>query len=96
MSVFGSTLENQADELPNYVLDYLKADDFRILREFRGKPRLTTHLTTIIANQVIDLIRGKKAEIEQKSGPMGWLMSPSAFVRRSTVAATPPTKLIVS
>lgn len=56
----GLDLENQTDELLNEVLDRLRADDFRALREFRGKAKLTTYITTIVANLIIDLVRQKK------------------------------------
>ncbi|BCG47820.1 hypothetical protein GEOBRER4_n2669 [Citrifermentans bremense] len=56
----GLDLENQSDELLNEVLDRLREDDFKALREFKGKAKLTTYLTTIVANLVIDLVRQKK------------------------------------
>jgi len=56
----GLDLENQTDELLNEVLDRLRGDDFKALREFRGKAKLTTYLTTIVANLIIDLVRQKK------------------------------------
>jgi len=56
----GLDLENQTDELLNEVLDRLRLDDFRALREFRGKAKLTTYITTIVANLIIDLVRQKK------------------------------------
>lgn len=56
----GLDLDNQSDELLNEVLDRLREDDFKALREFKGKAKLTTYLTTIVANLVIDLVRQKK------------------------------------
>lgn len=53
-------LDNEADELLNELLDHLREDDFRALREFRGKAKLTTYITTIISNLIIDLVRQKK------------------------------------
>lgn len=53
-------LANEADELLNEVVDRLKADDFKALREFKGKSKLTTYITTIITNLVIDIVRRKK------------------------------------
>jgi len=58
--VGGLDVENQTDELLNEVLDRLRADDFKALRDFKGKAKLTTYLTTIVANLVIDLVRRKK------------------------------------
>jgi hypothetical protein len=56
----GIILDNQADELLNEVLDRLKADNFKALREFKGRAKLTTYITTIISNLIIDLARQKK------------------------------------
>lgn len=56
----GISLDNEADELLNEVLDRLKADDFKAIREFRGKAKLTTYITTIISNLVVDIVRQKK------------------------------------
>lgn len=53
-------LDNEADELLNEVLDRLRADNFKALRQFRGKAKLTTYLTTIISNLIIDIARQKK------------------------------------
>jgi RNA polymerase sigma factor (sigma-70 family) len=53
-------IDNEADELLNGVLDHLRADDFRALREFRGNAKLTTYITTIISNLIVDLVRQKK------------------------------------
>ena len=61
-----SCIDNDGDELINEVLDRLKADDYRVLREFHGKAKLTTYLTTIIANMVVDLLRMKKGRSRAK------------------------------
>lgn len=53
-------LDNEADELLNELLDHLRDDDFRALREFRGKAKLTTYLSTIISNLIVDLVRRRK------------------------------------
>ena len=58
--------ENEADELLNELLDHLKADDYRVLRQFQGKAKLTTYLTTAISNLVIDLVRKKKGRSRAK------------------------------
>jgi RNA polymerase sigma factor (sigma-70 family) len=52
--------DNEADELLNEVLDRLRIDNFRALREFKGKSKITTYLTTIISNLIIDIVRKKK------------------------------------
>jgi RNA polymerase sigma factor (sigma-70 family) len=48
------------------VLDHLKADDYRVLRQFQGKAKLTTYLTTAVSNLVIDLVRKKKGRSRAK------------------------------
>lgn len=54
------SLENEADELLNQVLDRLREDDFKALRDFKGSAKITTYLTTIVSNLVVDLVRQKK------------------------------------
>lgn len=51
------SIENEADKLFNRVLDKLSENDFRILRKFEGRSKITTYLTTIIARMGIDMIR---------------------------------------
>lgn len=53
-------IDNEADYLLTEVLDHLKAEDYKVLRDFRGSARLTTYLTTVIANLVVDLVRKRK------------------------------------
>lgn len=55
-----SDVDNEADHLLTEVLDHLKADNFKVLREFRGNSKLTTYLTTVISNLVVDIIRNRK------------------------------------
>lgn len=66
-------LDNEADELLNELLDHLREDDFRALREFRGKAKLTTYITTIISNLIIDLMRQKKgrSRARERASRMG-------------------------
>jgi RNA polymerase sigma factor (sigma-70 family) len=61
-----AAIGNDTDELLNEVLNHLKADDFRVLRQFQGKSKLSTYLTTIIANLVVDLVRKKKGRCRAK------------------------------
>lgn len=68
-------VENEADLLLTEVIDHLKADDFKVLREFRGKSKLTTYLTAVISNLVVDIIRARKgrsraAERAKELGPI--------------------------
>ncbi len=58
--------ENEALELSNRVLDQLTKNDFRVMKRFQKKSRLSTYLSTIIANQAIDLIRKKRGRNREK------------------------------
>lgn len=60
------SLENDADELLNELLDRLSADNFRALREFKGTAKITTYLTTIISNLIVDIMRSKKGRSRAK------------------------------
>ena len=57
---FGSDVDNEADYLLTEVIDHLKADDFKVLRDFRGDAKITTYLTSVISNFVVDIIRTRK------------------------------------
>ncbi len=59
-------IENEALELSNRVLDLLKKNDFRILRDFQEKCKLTTYLCAIISRQAIDMIRRKLGRSREK------------------------------
>jgi len=68
-------VDNEADHLLSEVLDHLKADNFKVLREFRGNSKLTTYLTAVISNLVVDIIRTRKgrsraAERARELGPV--------------------------
>jgi RNA polymerase sigma factor (sigma-70 family) len=52
--------DNEADHLVTEVIDHLKADNYKVLREFRGSAKLSTYLTTVISNLVVDIIRARK------------------------------------
>lgn len=69
----GSSIDNDVDELLNELLDHLRRDDFRALREFRGIAKLTTYITTIISNLIVDLVRQKKgrSRARERAGRMG-------------------------
>ena len=47
------------DDLFVQVVDHLKEDDFRCLRNFQGRSSLTTYLTSIISRFVVDVVRGR-------------------------------------
>lgn len=72
-------IENEALELSNKVLDTLKRDDYRVLRQFKGDAKLSTYITTIIARQAVDLVRKKlgrsrEKERAQKFGKTGMII----------------------
>lgn len=48
------------------VLDHLKEDDFRRLREFKGRCSITTYLTSIISRFVVDIIRSRSGRSRAK------------------------------
>ena len=60
-------LENDALKLFNTVLDKLRENNYKILRNFKGKAKLTTYLTTIISYQAIDLIRQRRGRDQKKA-----------------------------
>lgn len=69
-------IENEALELSNLVLDKLEADEYKILKQFQGKSKLTTYLTAIISRQAVDMLRQKHGRNRQKEragalGPLG-------------------------
>ena len=59
-------LENEVLELSGRVLDQLTKNNYQVLHQFKSKSKFTTYLTTIIANQSIDLIRKKKGRSREK------------------------------
>ena len=49
--------ENDQNESYVFILDSLKADDFRRLRAFKGKSKLTTYLYSLVNSLIIDFRR---------------------------------------
>jgi RNA polymerase sigma factor (sigma-70 family) len=79
-------VDNDSDELLTELLDHLKADDYRVLRAFKGTAKITTYITTVIANLVIDLVRKKKGRSRAKErsrefGTLGERLYELVFVR---------------
>lgn len=62
----GIKLENEALELSNLILDKLRENNYKILKNFKGKSKLSTYLTVIIANQIVDTIRKKRGRSREK------------------------------
>jgi len=59
-------LENRALELTNSVLDTLRRDDYKILKVFGGRAKITTYLATIISRQFVDIVRKKFGRSREK------------------------------
>jgi hypothetical protein len=84
---FVSSDEIDPDTLVNEVIDRLRADNYKVLREFRGHSELTTYIGTIISNLVVDLIRKQKGRSRTKErakamGPIGDRLYELVFEKR--------------
>jgi len=55
--------EIAAEELLNDLIDKLRKDDFKALREYTGKSGITTYLTTIVVNLARDRYRSATGRI---------------------------------
>lgn len=64
-----------ADDLFVQVLDHLKQDDFRRLRDFQGRSSLTTYLTSIISRFVVDVVRSRsgRSRAKERGAKLGML-----------------------
>ena len=60
------SIENEALELNNHVLDILQRDNYRVLKEFKGDARITTYITAIISRHAVDMIRKKLGRSRDK------------------------------
>ena len=83
-------IENRFLELSNAILDNLKKDDYKILRNFNGKSKITTYLTTIISRQFVDIIRKKMGRNREKErakefGELGLRVYNSVFIDKATI-----------
>jgi len=58
--------ENEAEALANEVIERLSADNFKALRGFKGNAKITTYITAVIANIIIDTIRKRKGRSRAK------------------------------
>ena len=84
-------IDNEADLLLTEVLDHLKADDYKVLRDFRGDSKLTTYLTTVISNLIVDVVRKRKGrsrsgERAMELGPLAVRLHELVHVRGYTLA----------
>ena len=71
-----SSDEVDSESLVNDVIDRLRADNYKVLRDFKGHSKLTTYIGTIISNLIVDLIRKQKGrnrarERARAIGPIG-------------------------
>jgi hypothetical protein len=78
--------EIEPDTLFNEVLDRLKEDDFRVLKDFKNRSKLTTYLTTIIAHLIIDIRRkiegrNRASERAKAIGPLGEKLYDLVFIK---------------
>ena len=64
-------IDNEADHLLTKVLDHLKSEEYKVLRDFHGSAKLSTYLTTVIANMVVDLIRKRKGRSRARERAKG-------------------------
>lgn len=69
-------LANRADALMVEVLDHLRADNYRVLREYKGRSSMKRYLEVVIANKVVDIYRRKEgrsraADEARKMGDVG-------------------------
>jgi RNA polymerase sigma factor (sigma-70 family) len=83
-------IENEALELSNQVLDTLRRDNYRVLRQFKGDSLLSTYITTIVARQAVDMLRKKlgrsrEKERAQKMGDFGLQVYEKIMVQGCTV-----------
>lgn len=65
-----------ADELFIQVVDHLREDNYRRLREFEGRSAIATYLTTIVSRLVVDVIRkrtgrSRAKERAERQGELG-------------------------
>lgn len=87
------TLENESLELFNHILDKLKEKNHRILKNFKGKSKLSTYLTVIIANQIVDTIRRKRGRSREKERARQFGLLGSQIIQRILVEGCPPDHL---
>lgn len=77
---------NKADSLMVEVIEHLSADDYRVIREYRGKSSLKGYLNVVIANKVVDIYRGREGrsratEEARKMGEAGVRLKELVFGR---------------
>lgn len=83
-------IENRSLELSNVVLDTLRKEDFKILKNFNGRSKITTYLTVIISRKFVDIIRVKMGRSREKErakeyGDLGLRVYKSIFVEKNSI-----------
>ncbi len=83
-------IENRSLELSNVVLDTLRKEDFKILKNFNGRAKITTYLTAIISRKFVDIIRGKMGRSREKDrakeyGDLGLRIYKSVFIEKNSI-----------
>jgi hypothetical protein len=78
--------EIDPDTLFNEVLDRLKENNFRVLKDFKNLSKLTTYITTIIAHLIIDIKRkiegrNRASERARTIGPLGEKLFDLVFIK---------------
>lgn len=78
--------EIEPDTLFNEVLDRLKEDNFRVLKDFKNRSKLTTYITTIIVHLIIDIKRkiagrNRATERARAIGPLGEKLYDLVFIK---------------
>lgn len=53
-------MEDEAVQIFNTLVDKLKANDFRIIKQFKSRSKFTTYLSSIISREVVNMIRKKR------------------------------------
>jgi len=84
-------IENEVLELNNIVLDKLKEENYKVLKQFKGNASISTYITAIISHKAVDLIRKKKGrgrekERAKKYGDLGEKIYRMVFVERMNIS----------
>jgi RNA polymerase sigma factor (sigma-70 family) len=67
-----SIKENKADFLFVQVIDHLKADNYKVLRDYEGGATLKRYLTVIISRKVVDIFRSQEGRCRAKDKAKQW------------------------
>lgn len=59
-------MEEEAIQLFNTLVDKFKANDYKIIKQFKGRSKFTTYLSSIISREVVNMIRKKRGRKREK------------------------------